>query len=33
MNMNRWIAMYAEKGVTARAFTDAHEAMTWLERQ
>jgi hypothetical protein len=30
MNMRRWIATYAEKGVTAQAFTDPDEAMTWL---
>jgi hypothetical protein len=33
MNMKRWISTYAEKGVTAAAFTDPDEAMTWLEQQ
>jgi hypothetical protein len=33
MNMRRWIATYAEKGVTAQAFTDPREAMTWLTKQ
>jgi hypothetical protein len=33
MNMKRWMAMYAERGITARAFTDPDEAMKWLEVQ
>jgi hypothetical protein len=33
MNMKRWIATYAEKGVTVQAFTDPDEAMKWLEDQ
>jgi hypothetical protein len=33
MNMKRWIAMYAEQGVTAQAFTDPDEAMQWLIEQ
>ena len=33
MNMKRFIAMYAEKGVTAEAFTDPAEAMKWLVEQ
>jgi hypothetical protein len=33
MNMKRWIQTYAEQGVTARAFSDPDEAMTWLESQ
>ncbi len=33
MNMKRWIQMYADKGVTAMAFTEPNEAMTWLENQ
>jgi hypothetical protein len=33
MNMKRWIATYSEQGVTAMAFSDPVEAMTWLEKQ
>jgi hypothetical protein len=31
MNMRRWLATYAEKGVTAEPFSDPVEAMRWLE--
>jgi hypothetical protein len=33
MNMKRWIATYAEKGVTVEAFTEPLSAMSWLEQQ
>jgi hypothetical protein len=33
MNMKRWIATYAEQGVTARAFSDPDEAFQWLKAQ
>ena len=33
MNMERWIAVYAKLGVTAQAFTDPNEAMSWLRLQ
>jgi hypothetical protein len=33
MNMKRFIAMYAEQGVTVEAFTDPREAMRWLTDQ
>jgi hypothetical protein len=33
MNMKRWIEIYAEKGVTAQAFTDPELALEWLEIQ
>ena len=33
MNMKRWIDTYAQKGVTARAFTDPDEALKWLIQQ
>lgn len=33
MNIKQWIEMYAEKGVTVRAFTEPEEALRWLEEQ
>ena len=33
MNMKRWLATYAEKGITAQAFEDPDEALIWLESQ
>lgn len=33
MNMRRWIKTYANLGVTAKAFTDPDEALTWLVAQ
>lgn len=33
MNMSRWIKQYAERGVTAKAFSDPIEAMMWLRSQ
>jgi hypothetical protein len=33
MNMKRWIATYAEQGVTANAFADPVLALRWLEEQ
>jgi hypothetical protein len=33
MNMKRWIATYAERGVTVSAFTEPLPAMSWLEQQ
>ncbi|MDP8998817.1 MAG: hypothetical protein M3O46_01760 [Myxococcota bacterium] len=33
MNMKRWIKTYADRGVTAQAFTQPGEAMLWLEQQ
>jgi hypothetical protein len=31
LNMKRWIDTYAEKGVTAQAFSDPDEAFDWLK--
>lgn len=33
MNMRRWIKMYADMGVTAKAFSDLDEAFDWLAEQ
>jgi hypothetical protein len=33
LSLRRWIKMYAEKGVTVRAFTSPDEALAWLETQ
>jgi len=33
MNMQRWIKMYEEMGVTVQVFSDPDEAMSWLESQ
>jgi hypothetical protein len=33
MNMRRWLKTYAEKGVTADAFSDPAVAFDWLENQ
>ncbi len=33
MNMRQWIDMYAEKGVTVRAFDAPSEAIEWLVQQ
>jgi len=33
MNMQRWIAVYAKRGVTVRGFADPVEAMDWLKRK
>lgn len=33
MNMKRWIATYAEKGVTVEAFTEPLSAMSCGEQQ
>ena len=32
MNMKRWIAAYAARGVMVRPFTDPGEALAWLEQ-